>query len=216
LAERIFILSFRQSMSNSEPPFESCVLPAVNVYYCSICNNLFSSLEMLEEHIKEVHKIEDDPLLPVALQEEIYAHGQQQNESCVCNICDREFENKTQLSHHNQFTHNVRKKSDKEKLDIVTIIKCNACGKEFFDQESLREHVKMFGAGGTTCVTNGKPLHYCEYCGKCFAARGEKRKHVNNHTRPFKCDICGNSFSRKLALREHCCKLVVKNKTKEK
>lgn len=74
---------------------------------------------------------------------------------------------------------------------------CNLCGVSFVTSSHLGRHMKSHN--------NIKP-HRCKECDRAFILPGHLQDHIRSqHTleRPFKCDDCGNTFSRRKLLRQH-------------
>ncbi|KAK3610138.1 hypothetical protein CHS0354_039918 [Potamilus streckersoni] len=71
---------------------------------------------------------------------------------------------------------------------------CEVCEETFTDFDSFDTH--------------GSNIHrrfICEYCGKVFTAKPNRERHIRYHTgeRPYKCQICGQSFFRGDDLKYH-------------
>lgn len=74
---------------------------------------------------------------------------------------------------------------------------CTLCGVSFVTSSHLGRHMKSHN--------NIKP-HQCKQCDRAFILPGHLQDHIRSqHTleRPFKCDDCGNTFSRRKLLRQH-------------
>ncbi|KAJ8897767.1 hypothetical protein PR048_003117 [Dryococelus australis] len=53
--------------------------------------------------------------------------------------------------------------------------------------------------------SGGKLKHRCSFCGKCFLANKDLKKHIRTHTgeKPYECNDCGAKFSQAGALKNH-------------
>lgn len=60
------------------------------------------------------------------------------------------------------------------------LIRCNVCGKEFFEKALFRRHVKKATHGKKGRVKQNLERE-CEHCGRKFTQLREYRRHMNNH-----------------------------------
>lgn len=60
------------------------------------------------------------------------------------------------------------------------VLRCNVCGKEFFEKSLFRRHVKKATHGKKGRVKQNLERE-CEQCGRKFTQLREYRRHVNNH-----------------------------------
>jgi hypothetical protein len=78
------------------------------------------------------------------------------------------------------------------------------CGKSLPTQSSLEAH--LVAAHKITETANGKISHYtCKTCDKHFRFKAALKKHEQKHLndRPFKCNVCQNSYSSAASLDIH-------------
>lgn len=61
-----------------------------------------------------------------------------------------------------------------------TPLRCNVCGKEFFEKALSRRHVKKATHGKKGRVKQNLERE-CEHCGRKFTQLREYRRHINNH-----------------------------------
>ncbi|XP_025829949.1 gastrula zinc finger protein XlCGF7.1-like [Agrilus planipennis] len=94
-----------------------------------------------------------------------------------CLICDKQFVQKLDLTNH------VRAHR--------TVYKCPMCLKEFSKKVYLDEHMPLH-----------KPFK-CKTCGKCFTQRASLNRHIYVHTKEYECHVCQKIFSRNDHLDEH-------------
>lgn len=68
-----------------------------------------------------------------------------------------------------------------------SIFRCDKCGKEFFDETSLKDHHKL----------HGEKTFSCETCGKSFMTKSKLKIHSDTHFRrkTIKCDYCFKTFA---------------------
>lgn len=103
---------------------------------------------------------------------------------CICDICSKEFSNKSTLKQHSK----VHLKSKPWK--------CDECLKEFCQKSKLLEHKNRH---------NNSPQYFCDICEKAFYQNDRLKTHKLAHTneRPFECPVCSLAFRRKYELNKH-------------
>lgn len=78
-------------------------------------------------------------------------------------------------------------------------IQCSYCNETFFATAQLLEHLEK--------THNEKTLFKCEKCGHFYSMLLLKQyhmvQHVNEHSKPFVCEICGKGFGSRISLRNH-------------
>ena len=129
-------------------------------YKCGFCSKMFTRKEKLIFHVRR--HTGEKPFL--------------------CNICGREFMEKSSLAKHYTKTHGGDR-----------TFKCDVC-EEFFTKGELVEHMK----------THEKP-YTCDVCGKRFTTRETLKIHNREHTgeRPHRCEVCEATFKNQANLLIH-------------
>lgn len=76
---------------------------------------------------------------------------------------------------------------------------CDLCGRKFRSKEGYRRHRQMFHSD--------RQFPECILCGKNFASLHNLKIHYASHTnlRPYKCDVCQNTYKLKHHLKDHRC-----------
>ncbi|XP_055383182.1 zinc finger protein 39-like isoform X2 [Condylostylus longicornis] len=136
----------------------------------------------------------------------------QLNESCVCSICGKSFEDKRKLQKH---TYRHNNKNNKVSCPICSKtfraryhlnihmnqhtgakpFPCNICKKKFVSPSSLRLHKTLH---------EGKKIQ-CPMCDTKLAARTQLKLHMRMHTneRPYACTQCPKKYKQLCALKVH-------------
>lgn len=78
--------------------------------------------------------------------------------------------------------------------------KCKFCGKGFQSRYGYESHIKVYHS-------DTQSLQKCNICGKPFVNRANLLVHLASHTnnRPFKCEVCQNTYKLKHHLKGHRC-----------
>mmetsp|Transcript_12431 Transcript_12431/g.25298 ORF Transcript_12431/g.25298 Transcript_12431/m.25298 type:complete len:295 (-) Transcript_12431:130-1014(-) len=105
----------------------------------------------------------------------------------VCEICDKEFDRKSNMNKHIRHVH--------EKLRPYI---CRLCGKKFGQKSSIDKHVIV--------VHEKRRIHKCDLCGSRFGQVGDLNVHVrtvHEKKRPYGCATCGATFGLRSHLNKH-------------
>ncbi|XP_071487338.1 uncharacterized protein [Diadema antillarum] len=174
-------------------------------FACKICGRTYSHKKNLLSHqrqtdhrkvsIKEYqalaatmteiqHTIEDDGS-ERSLQETGIQSSTQKKEQFACKTCGRTYNHKRNLLRH-QRQMNHRKVHKKQHQALAAT-------------ETEMQHK------GNQSSTPRKKRFACKTCKITYSSKRELLKHAKIHLsqRPFQCDICDKSFSRRLLLKEH-------------
>eukprot|EP00092_Neocalanus_flemingeri_P024913 GFUD01027018.1.p1 GENE.GFUD01027018.1~~GFUD01027018.1.p1 ORF type:complete len:408 (+),score=82.77 GFUD01027018.1:67-1290(+) len=159
-------------------------------YACEHCEKRFKDALTHKRHTNVIHTKE---------------------ESHVCDHCAAVFYTKHKLDVHLAAKHGIndQHKCDKCKKFLMSewtlithkrrcsTIPCPVCGKEFLSRWKLQNHAN--GHSNNRC-------HICDECGKDFLHNFTLIDHievVHQGKRPYQCDGCPKTFSRKGSLRAH-------------
>lgn len=84
-------------------------------------------------------------------------------------------------------------------LDVSIVKSCEQCGRQFRSTQGYRRHIQMYHSD--------RQFPQCKLCGKHFASPHNLKIHHASHTnlRPFKCEICQNTYKLKHHLKDHKC-----------
>ncbi|XP_029341231.1 zinc finger protein 525-like [Acyrthosiphon pisum] len=106
-----------------------------------------------------------------------------------CNICDKLYNSKANLTRHVKI-HTREESEEPEKKSI-----CAYCNKSY-TKSYLKTHTK---------IHTGQNLHNCDICNKKYCLKSTLTYHKRTHTgvKPYKCDICDSKFSQSSTLTYH-------------
>ena len=198
---------------------------------CSICNKIFEGKKSLDTHMATFH--EGKELFQCYQCDENFTEKSLLNYHLVhvhdckfqCEICDMYHSTKDTLTRHIGKVH-MGKKS----------FHCPKCDKYFLEKSLLNEHIESFHKKSFQCefcgyscsrenrfkihverVHEGKRPYVCELCGVSYKFHSgfvdhKRKKHEDKTEKPFKCDICSNTFGRACHLGNHIAKVHEKKK----
>ncbi|XP_044010989.1 putative zinc finger protein 66 [Aphidius gifuensis] len=133
------------------------------------------------------------------------------NESCICDICGKTYNNKSSLTYHRYNKHK----------EIIKNFSCEDCNKRFKTKKNLSNHMELHKTK-YICEECGAQLktkygltkhrkihleksHVCPICGVAFSNLSSQKVHLLRHVgeRPYVCDICGQNFSQRSPMMSH-------------
>lgn len=111
-------------------------------------------------------------------------------EKYTCCVCDKTFNNKSNVNRHLKLLHQVREVYAKSRNHQN--VTCHRCQKAFFDKSTLSKHIKT--AHNVCDKDNNKLKNKCLECKLFFKSKMNLIKHlVNSHN--FKEDFIEEDFS---------------------
>ncbi|XP_008553477.1 zinc finger protein 271 isoform X1 [Microplitis demolitor] len=198
----------------------------IKEYVCDDCEELFTTQDTLEAHIKEFHNV-DNPFVcnvcekTFATEENLKVHvsthditiKKKTNKACVCDICGKVLNHPSSVVYHKEAEHNNGRK-----------FVCNKCGKNFKHKQLLQRHqlthsqarpyvCKLCEASFKTKANlinhqsthTGEKKYRCNQCNRQFAHKTSLTLHYRWHNgeKPYRCNICHKDFSQNGNLQEH-------------
>ncbi|KAM8713808.1 hypothetical protein ACLKA7_014038 [Drosophila subpalustris] len=158
---------------------------------CPECEKKFTRNFQLKLHMNSVHGLGDGPSYRCDVCSKTFAsrHSLRYHETSshstfrpfACEICDRRFVLRTQLSSHARM-HTGQTKP--------RIFHCNVCSKTWPTMSDLRTHMRSHDPDMS------KRPYKCDKCDKAFFTRGHLSSHHLVHTgeKPYACNYCVKSY----------------------
>ena len=180
------------------------------------CGKKYGSQTLLRKHIKISHGEEK-----LTVQQD--RPGKKSRDSRQCPVCDRSFSSASAARLH-LVTHDDVKRfvchcgkafARPDQLRAHGTVHadtkdflCTLCGKAFPRMASLNVHYRRRhrdDVPDSAKRPGPEQLYNCSACDKIFLSRQEAERHELRHTgaKPFSCDICSRSFTRKDKMKEH-------------
>ena len=226
--------------------------PKKDKYNCNICQAEYKSYPGLKKHKETVHenkvwfcptcgkKFIQENTLNLHVATNCGKDGQQNR----CSMCNKQFESRMQWIEHVDSSHKDIKLYDCPTCKFKCLTKgslrehirsahehayvCSFCGKNYANQNTLREHVSYIHGGKkkvrlncTMCeVTFAHPMslkkhiesvhegkkHQCSYCGEIFDTNHLLETHIaftHDRSKLFECLVCKAGFRTKTTLQNH-------------
>ena len=134
-------------------------------FRCHFCYNLYSSLSVLNDHIKTRHATTFtcetcSKTFKVASKYKAHVHQHTNPKPYVCTVCDNRYASKAFLNEHLLKHQGLRKHV------------CQKCGARFAQASHLAAHRHV----------HGEKTHACPECGKKFNRRDNMKVHRKRHT----------------------------------
>lgn len=174
----------------------------VSTQRCAECTKEFKCDEM-SEHLKTSHQAQEIiscPYCPCLFSLRVYLieHlGMHKNESPTCDLCNDgvKFSRYAALREHYYIVHQIGVK------EFI----CDECGKEFWNKNSLSLHIKLYHTGEYQFKKKTFPCDVCYEPVMEFSSEDALICHkINMHgAEPFRCKICGVTFTAKAAFVRH-------------
>lgn len=101
----------------------------------------------------------------------------------VCNVCNKEFFDRSACQRHMIAAHEEAK------------YQCTKCDKNFYRAYSLKIHIKK--------KHNGEGLYFCDKCNNCFSCKFYYDQHRKRNCTPVQCCDCGRGMANMLQLQIH-------------
>lgn len=172
-------------------------------YKCSRCSRTFRSAAGLTRH-ERAHKRHKQfcqacgTFYQTAIALEVHictSHRDKEDQHC-CSLCQKEYSNADCLRQHMTHKHG-------SEMGGEPSFSCDICDRRFRWKSSLKMHVKLHEAMDSSSSVK---LFKCTKCGHICPSQCSLKAHMIKHSdrRQFPCSICGISFKRKYALKEHC------------
>lgn len=165
----------------------------VKPYSCTKCENRFSTLTNLNQHLKY----------------------HEETRSKICSICGKAFKTASDLTVHEYIHLNRRNykcddcnkafNTNKNLRTHILVVHtdrslwkyhCTVCGKRFplkanYDQHSRRH--------------KGEKSHVCQFCGKPFISNSELKRHIELHSniKRHKCVLCNKEYKTQRSYKAH-------------
>lgn len=133
-------------------------------FRCHFCYNLYSSLSVLNDHIKTRHATTFtcetcNKTFKVASKYKAHVHQHTNPKPYVCTVCDNRYASKAFLNEHLLKHQGLRKHV------------CTKCGARFAQASHLAAHRHV----------HGEKTHVCSECGKKFNRRDNMKVHLKRH-----------------------------------
>ncbi|XP_065077550.1 gastrula zinc finger protein XlCGF57.1-like [Ochlerotatus camptorhynchus] len=166
-------------------------------FRCHSCPNSYKSSRNLRRHVKSAH-LGEKPFVcdlcgkefsqKTVLEAHHSTHVQERNYSCE--VCLKRFKSKKLLKLH--VIRHVRSSQPKQETEPL---ECDVCHKLYSSKMSLRNHKLMHSDAKIMCT----------FCGKNFKIMAHLKVHLRSHTKeqPYECNQCHKKFGYETSLKTH-------------
>lgn len=141
-------------------------------YACKKCTCRFKSEIRMRTHIDKMHKHRFPTIQKVESQSKDFEELPKKHESILCDLCGKNFSNRTLLERHLTITHKAKETAvptENESSFMSGCYPCNLCDKTFTMRHNLNRHYKRF---------HSSDLRFeCSQCNNRFRTE----LHLNRH-----------------------------------
>ena len=176
--------SFQIHLKHSAP----CAKAHLQVFKCFKCQQTFSELYQLQDHIRRHETI-------TSTTQDIMQQENKLEPSDRDSLSQNECEDNQNINKYSVINDYLPKAIDSQMCGQKPF-ECQHCGKRFQSNGELKIHIRTH--------TGDKP-YKCQHCGRAFSQNGSLQNHIRTHTgdKPYKCQHCGKAFSQNGSLQSH-------------
>ncbi|XP_070495485.1 uncharacterized protein [Chironomus tepperi] len=142
-------------------------------YACEMCTCRFKSEIRMRTHVEKQHNNSTPKIHKVESQVEDMPQNPQKHESILCDLCGKNFNNRTLLERHLTITHKTKSPAipaENESSFMSGCYPCNLCDKTFTMRHNLNRHYKRF---------HSSDLRFeCSQCNDRFRTEVHLSRHI--------------------------------------
>lgn len=166
-------------------------------FRCHRCPNAYKSSRNLRRHVKSAH-LGEKPFVcdlcgkefsqKTVLEAHHSTHVQERNYSCE--VCQKRFKSSKLLKLH--VTRHVKGAQTRQESEPL---ECDVCHKQYSSKMSLKNHKQIHSDTKIACT----------FCGKNFKIMAHLKVHLRSHTKeqPYECNLCHKKFGYETSLKTH-------------
>ncbi|XP_073811816.1 uncharacterized protein [Musca autumnalis] len=216
--ERKEILSTTEEESDVESLDEIDVLTEPIAVRCDVCQKIYRDKQALNTHKRYTHMPDEEkipcPLCnhktsrPSALKvhmelkhgtkssEEVSKPLPSENKPYTCDVCERGYRRRDDLSRHIRRKHKNSKEKPAKAKKCEECFLCPYCGQSYNSKKMLDSHL---------LIHTGERPYPCGICDKSFKRVKDMKTHqlIHSDEKPFQCSDCAKSFKRSDKLKIH-------------